>query len=158
MDMISAIAAYLETNIAADLGVANYPTQADLPFRTVQQGDEQPISQYPALIIGTQVEEDMQRVEFGDGDPTTGIDRVYRFFLYGATPAASRDDARSAAQTLGKRLQAWLLTNDGLAGTNDGAGEVVQQSYPARLTTDSRGSGTNWIGEFEIQLNVETSI
>lgn len=154
--MIDQIAGYLETNILADLGTDNYPTQADLPFRTVQQGDEQPVEQYPALIIGTQVEATSEYVEFGDGNPETGIDRTYQWFLYGAIPAASRSAARQAAETLSKRLESWLFQNNGLGGISDN-GEVVTESFPVKVVTDSRGAGSNWIGEFEIQLTVETS-
>lgn len=153
--MLNEIGGYLETNIAADLGVGNYPTQADLPLRTVQQGDEQPITSYPALII---VEGSVRPdyAEFGTGDPSDGIDRIYEFRMYGSTPAATRAAARAAVETLAERLEAWIIANNGLGGLADGS-QVVHESTPGAWEPVIQGSGSVWFGHFMIPVYVKTS-
>lgn len=146
--MLAEIGAYLQSNIATDLGADEYPAT---PIRTVQQGQGQPVESYPALmLIPGPVRP--RYSEIGAAD----MDRAYEWRIYGTAPAASMADAYTAAELYAKRLEDWIITHDGLAGLTDGS-ETVYESTPGPWEVEIQGSGTQWIGYWMIPILIQTT-
>jgi len=150
--MINEIGAYLETNLLADLGVGVYPTS--LPLKEVVQGEDTQVTTYPAIKL---VEEPMrsQRVEFGSGDLTQGVDRTYAWTIHGSVLGATRDAARGSAETLALRCEEWILSNYALGGLSDGS-QVCDRSEPGPVYVTARGSKDLWMGLWRIPIYIHT--
>lgn len=151
--MLNEIGSYLETNLLADLGVIAYPT--NLPIKQVVQGEDVQISTYPAIKL---VEGAVRprRVEFGTGDPTQGVDRIYEWILHGSVIGTTRNGARANAETLVKRCEAWIETRYGLDGLSDGH-EACDASEPGAWYVSAKGSGTLWMGMWRIPIYIHTT-
>lgn len=146
--MLAEIGTYLQTNLTTDLGADAYPTT---PIRTVQQGQGQPVEQYPAItLIPGPVRP--RYMEIGAGD----MDRTYEWRIYGTAPASSMATAYSAAELHAKRLEAWLIAHNGLDGLTDGT-ETVYESAPGPWEVEIQGSGSQWIGYWMIPIQIQTT-
>lgn len=146
--MLAEIGAYLQSNMATDLGVGTYPTT---PIRTVQQGQGQPVESYPAImLIPGPVRP--RYMEIGAAD----MDRTYEWRIYGTAPAASMADAYAAAELYAKRLEGWIIDHNGLGGLTDGS-ETVFESTPGPWEVEIQGSGTQWIGYWMIPIQIQTT-
>jgi hypothetical protein len=150
--MINEIGAYLETNLAADLGPDHYA--GDLPLREIVQGADVQVTTYPAIKL---VEGTVRptRVEFGTADPTQGVDRVHEWILHGSVLGATRNEARANAETLAMRCEAWILTNYGLGGLTDGA-QTCDRTEPGPWAVSAQGSRNLWMGMWRIPIYIHT--
>jgi hypothetical protein len=147
--MLAEIASHLAVNILADLGSDVYP---DDPIRSIQQGQGQPVEQYPALMILPGPIRP-RYMEIGADD----MDRTYEWRLYGQAPAATMAAAYTAAETQAKRLEAWIITNNGLGGLTDGT-ETVYESTPGPWEVEIQGGGGQWFGYWAIPILIQTTI
>lgn len=146
--MLAEIGAHLQTNLSTDLGAGNYPAS---PIRTVQQGQGQPVESYPAImLIPGPIRP--RYMEIGAAD----MDRTYEWRIYGTAPAASMANAYAAAELQAKRLEAWIITNNGLGGLTDGS-ETVYESTPGPWEVEIQGSGSQWIGYWMIPIYIQTT-
>lgn len=150
--MLNEIGSYLETNLLADLGVDEYPTS--LPIKQVVQGEDVQISTYPAIKLMEGAVRPT-RTEFGTGDPTQGVDRIYEWILHGSVINTTRNGARADAETLVKRCEAWIETTYGLGGLSDGH-EACDASEPGAWYVSAKGSGDLWMGMWRIPIYIHT--